>query len=84
MLKQQIHQIVQSNPDYVAVAPVIEKEILHHDIIDVLIKQGLMRRLTFIGDTSLRMCYNSSRLSEALDFNGDHDFKTEISRFIPK
>lgn len=75
MLKQQIRQIVQSNPEYAAVTPVIEKEILHHDIMDVLIKQGVMQRLTFIGGTSLRMCYNSSRLSEDLDFNGGHDFK---------
>lgn len=75
MLKQQIRQIVQENPDYAAVTPVIEKEILHHDIMDVLIKQGAMQRLTFIGGTSLRMCYNSSRLSEDLDFNGGHNFK---------
>jgi hypothetical protein len=74
MLKQQIRQIVEANPDYAAIAPVIEKEILHHDIMDVLIKQGVMQRLTFIGGTSLRMCYSSSRLSEDLDFNGGHDF----------
>lgn len=42
---------------------------------DVLIKQGVMQALTFIGGTSLRMCYNSTRLSEDLDFNGGHDFK---------
>ncbi|MFA7555154.1 MAG: nucleotidyl transferase AbiEii/AbiGii toxin family protein [Spongiibacteraceae bacterium] len=92
MLKQQIRQIVQSNPDYAAVTPVIEKEILHHDIMDVLIKQGVMQRLTFIGGTSLRMCYNSSRLSEDLDFNGGHDFKpsefegleSEIQTYIQK
>ncbi len=75
MLKQHIRQIVQANPDYAAVTPVIEKEILHHDIMDVLIKQGLMQQLTFMGGTSLRMCYNSARLSEDLDFNGGHDFK---------
>ncbi len=75
MLRQQIRQIVQANPDYAAVIPVIEKEILHHDIMDVLIKQGVLQRLTFIGGTSLRMCYNSVRLSEDLDFNGGHDFK---------
>lgn len=75
MLKQQIRQIIQSNPDYAAITPVIEKEILHHDMMDVLIKHGVMQRLTFIGGTSLRMCYNSSRLSEDLDFNGGHDFK---------
>lgn len=74
MLKQQINQIVRSNPDYAAITPVIEKEILHHDIMDVLIKQGVLQRLTFIGGTSLRMCYNSSRLSEDLDFNGGYDF----------
>lgn len=61
-------------PRLCAVTPVIEKEILHHDIMDVLIKQGVMQRLTFIDGTSLRMCYNSSRLSEDLDFNGGHDF----------
>jgi predicted nucleotidyltransferase component of viral defense system len=75
MLKQQIRQIVQANPDYAAITPVIEKEILHHDIMDVLIKHGAMQRLTFIGGTSLRMCYNSARLSEDLDFNGGYNFK---------
>ncbi len=75
MLKEQIRKIVQANPEYAAITPVIEKEILHHDIMDVLIKQGAMQTLTFIGGTSLRMCYNSARLSEDLDFNGGHDFK---------
>lgn len=75
MLKEQIRQIVAANPDYAAITPVIEKEILHHDIIDVMIRHGAMQTLTFIGGTSLRMCYNSARLSEDLDFNGGHDFK---------
>ncbi len=74
MLKEQLRQIVQSNPEYAAITPVIEKEILHHDIMDVLIKQGALQTLTFIGGTSLRACYNSARLSEDLDFNGGHDF----------
>lgn len=75
MLKEYIRQIIDSNPEYAAVAPVIEKEILHHDIMAVMVKQGAMQPLTFIGGTSLRLCYNSSRLSEDLDFNGGHDFK---------
>lgn len=75
MLKEYIRHIVNSNPEYAAITPVIEKEILHHDIVDVMIKQGAMQSLTFIGGTSLRLCYNSSRLSEDLDFNGGHDFK---------
>lgn len=75
MLNEQIRQIVQANPDYAAVTPAIEKEILHHDIMHVMITQGAMQTLTFIGGTSLRMCYNSARLSEDLDFNGGYDFK---------
>lgn len=75
MLNEQIRQIVQANPEYAAVTPAIEKEILHHDIMHVMITQGAMQTLTFIGGTSLRMCYNSARLSEDLDFNGGYDFK---------
>jgi predicted nucleotidyltransferase component of viral defense system len=41
---------------------------------DIMVKQGV-QSLTFIGGTSLRLCYNSSRLSEDLDFNGGRDFK---------
>lgn len=75
MLKEQIRQIVDANPGYAAITPVIEKEIMHHDIMAVMVKQGAMQPLSFIGGTSLRMCYNSARLSEDLDFNGGHDFK---------
>lgn len=75
MLKDQIQQIVNSNPEYASIIPVVEKEILHHDIMDAMIKQIDMQSLTFIGGTSLRLCYNSSRLSEDLDFNAGHDFK---------
>jgi predicted nucleotidyltransferase component of viral defense system len=90
MLKQYIQQIVASNPEYAGIIPAIEKEILHHDIMDVMIKQGAMQSLTFIGGTSLRLCYNSSRLSEDLDFNGGFNFKpadfdgldAEIQKYI--
>lgn len=59
MLTRRIQQIIDSNPDYGAIAAVIEKEVLHHDIMDALIKNGAMQSLTFIGGTSLRLCYNS-------------------------
>nr|WP_274620714.1 nucleotidyl transferase AbiEii/AbiGii toxin family protein [Colwellia maritima] len=36
----------------------------------VLHKEGFLQHLTFIGGTSLRLCYNSNRLSEDLDFTG--------------
>lgn len=56
-----------------ALAPlraVVEKELLHHDILRVLSDAGLLAHLTFIGDTCLRACYGSNRLSEDLDFTG--------------
>ncbi len=45
---------------------VVEKELLHHDILQVLSSAGLLKQLTFIGGTCLRACYGSSRLSEDL------------------
>jgi predicted nucleotidyltransferase component of viral defense system len=75
MLSHYINQILKQNPEYAGIIPVIEKEILHHDIMHVLVEQGVLQQLTFIGGTSLRLCYNSSRLSEDLDFNGGHSFK---------
>jgi predicted nucleotidyltransferase component of viral defense system len=53
---------------------VVEKELLHHDILREMNKAGLLAQLTFIGGTCLRMCYNSNRLSEDLDFTGGHAF----------
>lgn len=53
---------------------VVEKELLHHDILRVLSGAGLLTRLTFIGGTCLRACYGSNRLSEDLDFTGGADF----------
>ena len=56
---------------------VVEKELLHHDILRELGAAGLLTRLTFIGGTCLRACYGSSRLSEDLDFTGGSDFSRE-------
>ncbi len=53
---------------------VVEKELLHHDILRVLSGAGLLAQLTFIGGTCLRACYGSNRLSEDLDFTGGADF----------
>jgi predicted nucleotidyltransferase component of viral defense system len=54
--------------------PVIEKELLHYDILFALDSEGLLDRLTFQGGTSLRLCYGSPRFSEDLDFVGGRDF----------
>ncbi len=84
MLSRYINQILKQHPEYAGIIPVIEKEILHHDIMHVLVEQGALQHLTFIGGTSLRLCYNSSRLSEDLDFNGGHDFKpSDFNGILP-
>jgi predicted nucleotidyltransferase component of viral defense system len=56
---------------------VVEKELLHHDILRVLSGAGLLTHLTFIGGTCLRACYGSNRLSEDLDFTGGSDFNRD-------
>lgn len=53
---------------------VVEKELLHHDILRIMSQSGLIKDLTFIGGTALRLCYGGVRLSEDLDFTGGEDF----------
>lgn len=56
---------------------VVEKELLHHDILREMSTAGLLETLTFIGGTCLRACYGSHRLSGNLDFTGGKDFNRE-------
>ncbi|QTL39216.1 nucleotidyl transferase AbiEii/AbiGii toxin family protein [Xenorhabdus budapestensis] len=63
------------------IRPVVEKELLHYDILFCLAKDGLLREITFQGGTSLRLCYSSNRFSEDLDFAGGRDFcSTDMNR----
>ena len=55
--------------------PIIEKEIIHYDILAAMSQKGYLAHLTFQGGTSLRLCYGSERLSEDLDFTGGSGFK---------
>lgn len=57
---------------------VVEKELLHHDILREMNAAGMLSSLTFIGGTCLRACYGSSRLSEDLDFTGGADFTRDV------
>ena len=54
--------------------PAIEKEIIHHEIIQSLDRHGLLDSLSFQGGTCLRLCYGSSRYSEDLDFTAGESF----------
>lgn len=55
---------------------VVQKELLHYDILYSLEQAGLLGGLVFQGGTSLRLCYGADRYSEDLDFAGGQDFST--------
>lgn len=66
-----------AEPGRRAMRPVIEKELLHLDILYALDEAGLLDDLTFQGGTSLRLCRGAPRFSENLDFAGGRDFKSQ-------
>jgi predicted nucleotidyltransferase component of viral defense system len=69
-----VDEAIRNSPGVAALRPVVEKELLHHDILRLMSDAGLLVRLTFIGGTCLRSCYGSERLSEDLDFTGGTEF----------
>ena len=73
-----VSQALEARPELTAVKAVVEKELLHHDILREMSAAGLLAGLTFIGGTCLRACYGSVRLSEDLDFTGGADFTREM------
>ncbi|MDR1124270.1 MAG: nucleotidyl transferase AbiEii/AbiGii toxin family protein [Elusimicrobiota bacterium] len=70
-----VQAALKNNKDYSPLITVVEKEIMHHDILREMNKAGFLKNLTFIGGTCLRLCYGSERLSEDLDFTGGFDFR---------
>ncbi|HMO50791.1 MAG TPA: nucleotidyl transferase AbiEii/AbiGii toxin family protein [Kiritimatiellia bacterium] len=70
-------EALRNAPDLGALLPVVEKELLHHDILRELSAYGVLAGLTFMGGTCLRACYGSVRLSEDLDFYGGTTFRRE-------
>jgi predicted nucleotidyltransferase component of viral defense system len=69
-----VDEALKSGRELALLRPVVEKEILHHDILREMSGAGLLAGLTFIGGTCLRACYGSPRLSEDLDFTGGNEF----------
>ncbi len=70
-----VDEALRGRADFSSLRPVVEKELLHHDILREMSEAGLLAGLTFIGGTCLRACYGSSRLSEDLDFTGGSGFR---------
>ncbi len=74
LLDRLVEEVLSRNQELATLQPVIEKELLHHDILNTLSQLGYLHRLTFIGGTCLRTCYGSPRLSEDLGFYGGKQF----------
>ncbi len=70
-----VDKVLQAHELYY-MRPVIEKELLHYDILFALDQEKLLDKITFQGGTALRLCYGGQRFSEDLDFAGGNDFKS--------
>jgi len=67
-------QRIAREKGYETILPVLEKELLHYEILAALDEARLLDDLVFQGGTSLRLCYGSERFSEDLDFAGGRGF----------
>ena len=72
-----VAEALKNQPNLSSLKIVVEKELLHHDILRIMNENNLFSKLTFIGGTCLRCCYGGLRLSEDLDFTGGSDFNRE-------
>ena len=75
LFDQLVAEALRARADLAPLRPVVEKELLHHDILREMAAAGLLRGLTFIGGTCLRACHGSPCLSEDLDFTGGSSFQ---------
>ena len=81
LFDQLVTEALKTQPKLSSLRVVVEKELLHHDILRILSHNNLLADLTFIGGTALRTCYGGARLSEDLDFTGGHNFnKASLSK----
>lgn len=76
--QEKIRIAIQGN--HLNLEPVIEKEILHYEILKFLNDFHFLNNLVFMGGTSLRLCYGAVRYSEDLDFVIRNGFDVETMR----
>ena len=57
-------------PGLQGIRHVVEKELLHYDILFTQELEDYLNSLMFHGGTCFRLCYDSLRFSEDLDFAG--------------
>lgn len=84
LFEQKIQKAIEYNKKYSPLITVVEKEVMHHDILREMNNAGYLQNLTFIGGTCLRLCYGSDRLSEDLDFSGSFKFNKKDLADLPK
>ena len=77
-----VDSALRQRPDLTSLRSVVEKEILHHEILRITNRAGLLRDLVFIGGTCLRLCHGSARLSEDLDFATSLDGASLSSQLV--
>ena len=68
---------LEHHPELAGMEVIVEKELLHYELLHVLDHGGWLDGLIFQGGTALRLCYGASRLSEDLDFSGGPGFSTD-------
>jgi len=73
---QRLVSLAMQDPNLANMRPVIEKEIIHFDLLFALDQEGLLNDLVFHGGTAVRLCYGGKRFSEDLDFAGGVDFSS--------
>lgn len=74
--------LAMEEPGRNAMRQVIEKELLHFDILFALEREGLLEEITFQGGTCLRLCAGSPRFSEDLDFAGGNGFSSRDATLL--
>ena len=77
LFDQLVTEALKNQPNLSSLRIVVEKELLHHDILRTLSQNNLLSDLTFMGGTCLRACYGGIRLSEDLDFTGGKNFSRD-------
>ena len=76
-------ETVMQDPGLDGLRPVVEKELLHHELLFTMERGGFLDDLTFQGGTSLRLCHGAPRFSEDLDFSGGPGFEAERLAGLP-
>lgn len=64
LFDQLVTEAINNQQDLSTLRVVVEKEILHHDILREMSTSGLLDSLTFIGGTCLRACYGNKAVKK--------------------